>query len=89
MYRIIKTDGTELGITDSVRYIKIAKNGCFVICPIDEAVGIAYKNEPYNLFGHTEITNRDTVIITECDSGTMVTDQRALINKLILTALEG
>lgn len=88
MYRIIKTDGTELGVTDSVRYIKIAKNGCFVTCPANEAVGIAYKSKPYNLFGHTEITNKDTVIVTECDSGTMVTDQRALINKLILTALE-
>ena len=29
MYRIIKIDGTELGVTDSVNYIKISENGCF------------------------------------------------------------
>lgn len=30
MYRIIRDDGMELGITDSILFIKIAENGCFV-----------------------------------------------------------
>ena len=29
MYRIIKIDGTELGITDSVNYIRYGDGGCF------------------------------------------------------------
>jgi len=32
MYRIIKIDGTELGITDSVRYIRIGDSGDLTPC---------------------------------------------------------
>lgn len=68
MYRIIKTDGTELGVTDSIRYIKINTNSTYINATKDDAVGIAYKSKAYNLIGHEEITDADTVVISETDA---------------------
>lgn len=48
MYRIIKLDGTELGMTDSVLYIKVTESGSFTPCSIDEAIGVAFDSVPYN-----------------------------------------
>ena len=36
MYRIITLDGTELGMTDSVLYIKITESGSFAPTTKDE-----------------------------------------------------
>ena len=44
MYRIIKIDGTELGITDSVNYIRISDNGCFTNATQQEDTGVAYQS---------------------------------------------
>lgn len=88
MYRIIKLDGTELGMTDSVRYITIGNSGCFTPCSADKAIGVAYDSTPYNLFGHDKIAGADTVIVRECDSGPIVYRQRDLVDELILSALE-
>ena len=30
MYRIFKLDGTDLGLTDSVQYIRYGNSGCFL-----------------------------------------------------------
>ena len=46
MYRIITLDGTELGMTDSVLYIKIGNSGSFTPCSVDEAIGVAFNSEP-------------------------------------------
>lgn len=72
MYRIITLDGTELGMTDSVLYIKIGNSGSFTPCSVDEAIGVAFNSEPYNLIGHSVINGADTVIITKCDSGELI-----------------
>lgn len=72
MYRLIKTDGTELGVTESVIYIKINSNGCFVETSKSDAVGVAFNSIPYNLIGHDEISNADTVVISKIDTGTLV-----------------
>lgn len=40
MYKIIK-DGTTIGLTEFLTYIKQHDNGCFVLCPEPEASGIA------------------------------------------------
>lgn len=88
MYRIITVDGTELGMTDSVLYIKIGSSGSFTPCSIDEAIGVAFNSEPYNLIGHNEIEGANTVIVVKCDSGSLVAHQRDLVDKLILSALE-
>ena len=55
MYRIIKIDGTELGITDSVNYIKIGESGSYINATETDAIGVAYNSEPYNLIGHDDI----------------------------------
>ena len=89
MYRIIKTDGTEIGLTDSVFYIKISQNGSFCPCHEDEAVGVAYRSTPYNLFGHEDIEGADTVLVTKVDGGALVGHQGVLVDELILAALEG
>ena len=41
MYQIITLDGTELGMTDSVLYIKIGSSGSFTPCSVDEAIGVS------------------------------------------------
>lgn len=88
MYQIITLDGTELGMTDSVLYIKIGSSGSFTPCSVDEAIGVAFNSEPYNLIGHNEIEGANTVIVVKCDGGSLVANQRDLVDKLILSALE-
>ena len=82
MYRIITLDGTELGMTDSVLYIKIGNSGSFTPCSVDEAIGVAFNSEPYNLVGHDEIEGAGTVVVA------LVAHQRDLVDELILSALE-
>lgn len=72
MYRIIKIDGTELGITDSVNYIKIGKNGCYVPTAVHDAVGVAYQSVPYNLVGHDAIADAETVVVSAVDGGQII-----------------
>lgn len=70
MYRIMKTDGTLLGTTEYLRYIKInPKTRVFVTATKDTAIGIAFKGNPYNIVGHNEIEGASTVIISETDAG--------------------
>lgn len=69
MYRIIKIDGTELGITDSVTYIKISRNGSYINATEKDAIGVAFKSEPYNLIGHEDIEGADTVVVSRIDTG--------------------
>lgn len=64
MFRIIKIDGTELGITDSVNYIKIGESGDYATASEQDAIGIAFNSEPYNLLGHEDIEGADTVIVS-------------------------
>ena len=69
MYKITKIDGADVGYTDSVIYIKIASNGCFIQTDKADAIGVAYAGTPYNLFGHNEISDADEVMVIEQDSG--------------------
>lgn len=88
MFRIIKIDGTELGITDSVNYIKIGESGDYATASEQDAIGIAFNSEPYNLLGHEDIEGADTVIVSNVNGGNMVYEQRILIDELIIAALE-
>lgn len=72
MYRITKEDGSYIGITESVRYIKIGSNGCFVQTDKNHAIGVAFKNTPYNLSGYNNIAGADSVIISEVDVGSLI-----------------
>lgn len=96
MYKIIKMDGTELGLTDSVQYIKVNENGsyspamekdAFGVAYID-AVGVAYRGVVYNLDGHNEIPDAETVVITEIDAGDVL-EQYATYDALAAAYAEG
>ncbi len=89
MYRIIKIDGTELGITDSVRYVKIGNGGCLTNATIDDAVGVAFKSAAYNLVGHNDIEGADTVVVSKIDGGQELKSHQTTIEGLIRTILEG
>lgn len=77
MFKIITTSGTELGFTDSVRFIKRSSEGTFVEATKDEAVGIAFNSSPYNLAGKNEIEGAEAVLIIETDAGREVSELRA------------
>lgn len=83
MYRIIKIDGTELGITDSVNYIKIGASGDFTTATKETAIGVAFESVPYNLNGHTDIEGADTVIVSAIDGGAEVQGIANTINILL------
>lgn len=74
MYRIIRDDGVELGITDSVLFITIADNGCFVPTTEENAIGVAFKSVAYNLVGHTEISGAETVLVAHSDVGDVIAE---------------
>ena len=89
MYRIIKIDGTELGVTDSVNYIKISDNGCFTNATAENAIGVAFDSVAYNLVGQSEIEGADAVVISEIDGGYEIKSHQTAIESLIQTVLEG
>ena len=60
MFRIIK-DGAELGLTENLNYIVQAENGCYVLCPEQNASGIVFEGTPYNLLGRDEMEVLETV----------------------------
>lgn len=88
MYRIIKTDGTELGVTDSVNYIKLNNNGSFTTATEEDAIGVAYRSIAYNLIGHEDIADADTVIVSKTDAG-YVLDNYATYDDLAKAYNEG
>lgn len=77
MYRIIKIDGTELGITDSVNYIKIGASGSYTPSARQDAIGVAFCSIPYNLIGYDEIEGAETVVVAAVDGGAEIVDLNA------------
>lgn len=73
MYRIIKIDGTELGVTDSVNYIKIGASGDFTTAAEADAIGVAFNSTPYNLMWYSDIEGAETVIVSKVDGGVYMT----------------
>lgn len=72
MYKIINQDtGEFIGITESLTYIRLSQNGCFVLCKAGETPqGIVYLSTPYNLFGKPKMSlDLHTVLVTEVDGG--------------------
>ena len=89
MYRIIKSDGSELGVTDTVIYIKIGNSGCYAYASQKDAIGVAFNGVPYNLIGHQDIDGADTVVVSKIDGGAEMASQHAAINEIIQALLEG
>ena len=71
MFRILKLDGTEVGITESINYIKYhERNCCYVSAKPAEATGVAFNSKAYQLKGKPELKNaKDTVRIVTFDGG--------------------
>lgn len=68
MYKITK-DGAPMGMTEAPNYVRRAQNGCFVLCPAEEAQGIALEGRVYHLLGTPEIEGAETVMLEEMDGG--------------------
>lgn len=69
MFKVIKTTGEELGFADALRCIKYSADGTLIEATKDDAIGVAYKGTAYNLPGHNEIPDADTVLTVEVDGG--------------------
>lgn len=89
MFRIITTDGSDLGITETVNYIKIHSNGCFVPTTKEDAIGVAFHSVPYNLLGHEVIADTKTVVVSEVDGGNHILTHQNSIDGLLKAVLEG
>lgn len=50
MYKITK-DGVSLGMTEAPNYIRQSEDGCFILCPEPDALGIAFAGGAYQLAG--------------------------------------
>ena len=73
MYRIIKSDGTELGITDKVLYVKIKGNtGNYVPCSVDEAMGVAFNGTAYGLVDRVGMEGIESVVVSKFDVGNSI-----------------
>ena len=83
MYRVVlEHGGTEVAITDDLRYIKVGKNGSYITADKKSAVGVAVGGTAYNLCGHSDIRGADTVVVSEVDGGKLIAECRAAIEEL-------
>lgn len=82
MYRIITTEGTELGLADSVLFIKKSTDGTLIEVSREDAIGLAYKGTAYNLPGHTEIEEAKTAVAVQVSAAQIMQEQTVLTEKL-------
>ena len=69
MYKIIK-DGETVAMTEAPNYIRMAGNGCRVLCSAEEAEGIAHAGEVFHLLGRPDLEGAAaTVMLEETDAG--------------------
>ena len=70
MFRI-KKDGMTLGMTEAPNYIRTSENGCFILCPEPDALGIAFAGQVYQLLGREAVDGTaGAVALEEVDAGT-------------------
>lgn len=85
MYKITRQTGPDI-LTEAPTYIKRAANGCFVLCPEEEAQGIAHNGTPYHLSGCPELSGTETVMLLPVDAGKEV-EKAGEAGGLVLVAL--
>lgn len=88
MDRIIRIDGTELGLTDEARYIKYGKYGQYVQADRAEAIGVAFKNNVYNLLGFNAIAGAETVIVSHVSTADELEKSRDVSEIVFVTMAE-
>lgn len=86
MYKIIK-DGTTLGMTEAPNYIKLLENGCFALCPVEEAQGVAHAGTAYHLLGRPAMGDAESVMLEEVDAGAEIKDAQGAIDELVVASL--
>ena len=79
MYKILKEDGTTLGYTEYLHYIKKSESGCFIEATEEDAIGIVFNGTPYNIYGQPNIEEAETVLLQKTDAGT---EQREIQDKI-------
>lgn len=87
MYKIIK-DGTTIGLTEFLTYIKQHDNGCFVLCPEPEASGIAFDGKVYHLLGREALEGVSTIMLEEVDAGSEITKAKETNGIVFVTLAE-
>ena len=79
MYKILKEDGTTLGYTEYLHYIKKSKSGCFIEATEKDAIGIIFNGTLYNIDGQSSIEEAESVLLQKTDAGT---EQREIQDKI-------
>ena len=74
MYRIITPTG-ETFLTEKVNYIRVHKNGVYLLTDVNHAEGVAYHGTPY-LFA-------DGSQVHEVDAGELTTETQSLLDVLL------
>lgn len=73
MYKIVK-DGETVAMTEAPNYIRMAGNGCRVLCSAEEAEGIAHGGQVFHLLGRPELGEAvATVMLEKTDAGSEIT----------------
>ena len=88
MYRITK-DGGSLGMTEAPTYIKQAPNGCLVLCPENEATGIAHEGRVFHLLGREGVPDAPTVMLEQVDGGGEIRKASETGGLMFVTLAEG
>jgi hypothetical protein len=88
VYRITK-DGASLGMTEAPTYIKQAPNGCLVLCPENEAMGIAHEGQVYSLLGREPLPDAPTIMLEQVDGGAEVQKASETGGIMFVTLAEG
>ena len=74
MYRIITPTGETI-LTEKVNYIRVHKNGVYLLTDVNHAEGVAYHGTPY-LFA-------DGAMVCEVDAGELTQESVELLNTLL------
>ena len=74
MYRITTPSGESI-LTEKVNYIRVHKNGVYLLTDVNHAEGVAYHGTPY-LFA-------DGAQVHEVDGGELTTETQSLLNVLL------
>ena len=73
MYKIVK-DRETVAMTEDPNYIRMARNGCRVLCSAEEAEGIAHGGQVFHLLGRPDMEGAvATVMLEEIDAGNEIT----------------
>lgn len=88
MYRITR-GGASLGMTEAPTYIKQAPNGCLVLCPENEAMGIAYEGKVYGLLGREGVPDAPTIMLEQVDGGREIRKASETSGLMFVTLAEG